>query len=415
MSPDSKEERKTRVRRFGAPRRARNAEHAVVYRRENEFASHPYVRGFWETAAGHLICNFSLTTVDYGADPGKLAHIGLVQSAGGRRAVTVRSEDRGRTWQVTNADPNRPNNDVMAPRPGIDGKPGGLTEVGPVDFLDRDVLVSNFNHQYMQQDPLVREFFASLAAVSEAPEREVYFRISKDAGRNWSRSAMLPRDGLYSVAATESATVRPDGRCLLFLNGTSRQGASSRPLVYRSLDDGTDFRFLSYVTPADDPTFGGVNQMYPRGLMLPSGRLLCVVRIDRDWAGDMWTVLFRSDDGGRTWQFHSRVNDFGAPSAPLLLRDGRIVMVYGVRLEPAGIRAVVSEDGGLTWGPEIIVRDDAGSWDIGYPRAWQADGGRIGAIYYYNDRSDPVQVKPVGSPWGAGGVRYIARSFFSVD
>ena len=47
------------------PRRAANVDHAVVYRRENEFASHPYVRGFWETAAGHLITNFSVATVDY--------------------------------------------------------------------------------------------------------------------------------------------------------------------------------------------------------------------------------------------------------------------------------------------------------------------------------------------------------------
>ena len=85
------------IRKFSGPRRAKNAEHAIVYRRENEFASHPYVRGFWETAAGHLISNFSVATVDYHGDPNLLAHISLVRNAGGRRAVTVKSEDRGRT------------------------------------------------------------------------------------------------------------------------------------------------------------------------------------------------------------------------------------------------------------------------------------------------------------------------------
>src|SRR5689334_5999691 len=98
-------------------RLAKNVEHTVIYRRENEFASHPYVRGFWETAAGHLITNFSVATVDYRADPQRLAHIGLVNSPGGRRAATMRSEDRGRTWHITNEDPKRPNNDVMVPRP----------------------------------------------------------------------------------------------------------------------------------------------------------------------------------------------------------------------------------------------------------------------------------------------------------
>jgi hypothetical protein len=77
---------------------------------------------------------------------------------------------------------------------------------------------------------------------------------------------------------------------------------------------------------------------------------------------------------------------------------------------------VVSEDEGRTWGPELIVRDDAGSWDVGYPRAWEAAPGKVGVIYYYNTKDDPTQVKTTATPpWGAGGVRFIASSFFSVD
>ena len=399
----------------GDLRRAKDVEHAIVYRRENEFASHPYVRGFWETSAGHLISNFSLATVDYRGDPNLLAHTGLVRSAAGRRGVTVRSEDRGRTWSVTNEDKNRPGNDVMAPRPGIDGKTGSLAELAPINYANKDVLVSNFNYQYMTQDHLVRDFLASARTLVDAPDRQVYFRVSKDSGRTWSRSAVVPLDGLYSLAAVESATVRPDGRCLLFLNAVTKPGAASRPVVFRSTEDGTSFRFLSQVTPPDDPQFNGLNTMYPRGLVLPSGRILCTVRVDRDWAGDMWTLVYKSDDGGGTWQFLSRISEFGAPAAPLRLKDGRLVMVYGYRLEPS-IRAVVSEDEGKTWGSQIIVRDDGGSWDIGYPRAWEVAPGRIGTIYYYNTKDDPVQVKPAaGSLWGAGGVRFIARSFFSVD
>ncbi len=404
------------VRRFGAARYAKNVDNAVAYRRENEFASHPYVRGFWETSAGHLISNFSVATVDYRADPNLLAHVGLVRSAGGRRAATIRSEDRGRSWQVVNEDKNRPNNDVMAPRPGIDGLPNALDEVAPIDFSSRDVLVSNFNHQYMNQDPLIRDFYEALKKQVEAPERQVFFRVSKDSGRSWSRSVMLPLDGLYSLAAVESATVRPDGQCLLFLSGVSKQGEPSRPLVYRSLDDGSTFHFLSWITPRDDPYYAGTNQMYPRGLVLPSGRILATVRVDRDWAGDMWTELYKSDDGGRTWQYLSRVTEFGAPGGILRMRDGRLVVVYGQRLAPSRLRAVVSENEGRTWSPEIIVREDAGSWDVGYPRVWEASPGKIGALYYYNTKDDPVQVKalPGGPPWGEGGVRFIARSFFSI-
>jgi len=165
-----------------------------------------------------------------------------------------------------------------------------------------------------------------------------------------------------------------------------------------------------------DTRFEGLNIMYPRGLMLPNGRLLCTLRLDRNWAGDMWTEVHASDDGGRTWGFLSRATEFGAPSAPLRLRDGRLVMVYGQRLAPSGVRAVVSEDEGRTWSGEIIVRDDGGSWDVGYPRAWEYSPGRVGVVYYYNTKDDPVQVKAAGKPpWGEGGVRFIARSFFDVD
>jgi hypothetical protein len=202
---------------------------------------------------------------------------------------------------------------------------------------------------------------------------------------------------------------------LLFLSGVTKQGQQSRPMVYRSMDDGTDFHFMSFVVPRDT-RYEGLNLMYPRGLMLPNGRLLCALRLDRDWAGDMWTELHASDDGGRTWSFLSRATEFGAPSAPLRLRDGRLVMVYGQRLAPSGVRAVVSEDEGRTWSGEIIVRDDGGSWDVGYPRAWEYSPGRVGVVYYYNTKDDPVQVKATGKePWGEGGVRFIARSFFDVD
>ncbi len=409
-------------------RRAHDVDNAVVYRRDHEFASHPYSRGFWETADGGLIANFSVANADYFGDPHGLAHHNLIKNTGGRRGVTVRSQNRGRTWTISNEDKSRPGMDVQAPRPGSDGRPGGLAELGPVDFTDRDVLVSNFYYQYMQEDPQIADFVPTVTTAFGPPENQVFFRISKDAGRSWSRSAMLPLNGLHSLSAVESSLVRADGHCLLFLTGGTQKegqhnrfpagpehGDPNRPLVFRSTDDGTDFRFLSFITPKNDPNFSGLQPMYPRGLLLPSGRILCTLRVDRDWAGDMWTEVYKSDDGGRTWQFLSRATDFGAPGSPLLLSDGRVALVYTYRLPACGMRVVVSEDGGATWGPEIIIRDDAGSWDIGYPRVWEVEPGRIGCIYHYNDRDDPVQVRPTGTLWGAGGVRYIARSIFSID
>ncbi len=131
------------------------------------------------------------------------------------------------------------------------------------------------------------------------------------------------------------------------------------------------------------------------------------MRGQRDPTSILWTEMFESEDGGRTWRFISRVNDWGAPGDIARLRDGRIVCVYGYRLPPFGIRARISEDSGRTWGRELILRDDGGSWDLGYPRVVERPDGRIVAIYYMNLKNDPIQMN--------GGVRHIAQTVFVPD
>lgn len=83
------------------------------------------------------------------------------------------------------------------------------------------------------------------------------------------------------------------------------------------------------------------------------------------------------------------------------LKDGRLALTYGFRHAPYGIRARISEDKGKTWNPEIILRDDGGNWDLGYPRTIQRDDGRMVTIYYFNDAQSKY--------------RYIAATIWNVD
>ncbi|MEH3105797.1 MAG: sialidase family protein [Sphingomonas fennica] len=381
--------------RFLPPRPARDADHAIVYRREDQFCSWPYTSGFWQAGDGTLIANFVARTVRY-ASGAEINHDAL--EAAGRalapRTLTVRSHDRGVTWD--GADPQV---DML----GAGQAPGPLTALGgPVDYRDRQVLVSS----------------GSSGGFAVATARGTV-QISRDGGRRWSPPAVLPLDGLVSTTGIQSTLVRPDGRLLLFLFEVDKANGNRRPLVYASTGGGTDFHFLAYVVPKTDlwgqadgdysgsVRFVGHRWFYPRGLLLPNGRILCVTRCQRDPTGVMWSELFYSDDGGGTWAFLSRINDYGAPASLVVLPDGRLVAVYGYRLMPSGIRATVSEDGGATWGAEIIVRDDGGSWDLGYPNAWIAADGHIGALYYFNDRHDSVKAN--------GGIRHIARSIFKID
>ena len=68
-------------------------------------------------------------------------------------------------------------------------------------------------------------------------------------------------------------------------------------------------------------------------------------------------------------------------------------------MQPYGVRARISKDGGLTWSQEVSWRNGGGNHDIGYPRTVQCPDGRVVTVYYWNDRPD--------------GERYIAATVWT--
>lgn len=390
------------IKSFAPPRQLRDVDHAVVYRNEKQFCAWPYTRGFWNFEDGELMQTFDCVATEY-ASPEAINHNLMIDKAneiGGdaTRKLTVRSKDWGRTW-----DGAKPAVNIYHKVAKGTENAKSLSDLGPIDYLDKNVLVLT--------DPKYPGFLD--------PNGRCGVKISRDRGHSWSPEFPLLMEGLHSLSGVNSSLVRPDGTVLIFLTEVGKTIYDRHPLVYALPPGGSDFRFLSYVTPkvdpfgmadgeyGDTPRFGGHRWFYPRGYMLANGRMLCVTRGQRDPRGDMWVELFYSDDGGETWGYLSRVNDFGAPGSLVVLNDGRFVMVYGYRLRPSGLRCRVSEDEGKSWGPELIIRDDGGSWDLGYGNAWVMPDGKVGVIYYFNSKNDRVKVN--------GGVRHMARSIFSVD
>lgn len=381
------------VRIFAPPRRVANVDHKVVYRRENEFVGWPHTMGYWNLGNGELLQQVTSITTTY-ASADAISHDNIGREGLGSKSVALRSRDYGRTWE-------EPVFNMMANVDKSLAKAKTMGDLQPIDFLDPNALISNSGTAF------------------GLPSGRTNVRVSKDRGHSWGPPIAVPLDGLNSLSGMNSVLIRPDGTALIWLMEVDKDGWNRHPCVYALPPRGTDFHFLTFITKKEDPwgnadgdytttfRFGGHRWFYPRGYMLPNGRMLCVLRSQRDPRGTMWTEVYASDDGGRTWEFLSRVNDFGSPGSLVVMKDGRLVMVYGYRLAPSGIRATVSLDGGKTWGPELIVRDDGGSWDLGYPNAWETDDGQIGVIYYFNSKDDPVQAN--------GGVRHICRSIFSVD
>jgi hypothetical protein len=380
--------------RLQPPSRADRCDHGIVHRDERAFCGWPFYCGLWKTADGDVVAGFKKIQSAY-ASGGEISHTRLTVGQG--KLVLVRSHDAGATWE----DGLQPVFDLADTAERLRRDHGeSYAGAAPLDFLDPDVLV----------------MAGALPALLK-PDSRAWLRASSDGGRTWRPPILLPLDGLANLTGHGPPAVRADGMALLGLSTTSADGWTNRPLVYAS-PDGVAWHFLSFVAPAVEGgsaasdragpvIFGAIRQFYTRLVVLRDGRVLASVRFQRDATGAMWTDVYESDDGARTWRFLSRVNDWGAPGDLCELRDGRIVCVYGYRLAPSGIRLRASDDGGRTWGRERILRDDGGSWDLGYPRAIETAPGRLLVVYYMNTRDDPVQMN--------GGVRHIARTIVELD
>jgi hypothetical protein len=84
------------------------------------------------------------------------------------------------------------------------------------------------------------------------------------------------------------------------------------------------------------------------------------------------------------------------------LPDKRVLLVYGYRHAPFGVRARIldPECTDPASAPEIILRDDGGNGDLGYPWAALVSKHRALVVYYFN-KDD--------------GTRYIAGTTLAID
>jgi len=214
------------------------------------------------------------------------------------------------------------------------------------------------------------------------------FRVSYDKGKTWSTPYVLPKYGQKRIMARTDYIVNSKNDCLIFLTASKTNGKEGRPFCIRTTDGGRTLEFLSWIGP--EPK--GFSIM-PSTVRLSKNDLICAIR--RKEKGLGFIEIYHSSDLGRSWQILNKAAETGRsngnPPSMIKLKDGRIALTYGYRSKPYGIRAKISDDNGRTWGPEIHLRDDGRTWDLGYPRTLQRPDGKIVTIYYYTTEANAEQ------------------------
>ena len=232
-----------------------------------------------------------------------------------------------------------------------------------------------------------------------------YLLHSDDGGRNWTGPTIPPE-----VKGNVLTNVFGD-RCPAFNRGAMCEGANGtlywacanvvqldprRTEVHlmTSRDDGKTWSYACPIAADQSATFNETS-LYET----PKGDLVAFLRTSNFHDA---TVVARSKDGGKSFEPWEDSGFQGHPHYALRLPDDRVLLVYGYRHEPFGIRARVlnSECTDFKTAEEIVLRDDGGSGDLGYPWAAMMPDGRALVTYYFNQNN---------------GLRHIAGTILEIN
>lgn len=118
----------------------------------------------------------------------------------------------------------------------------------------------------------------------------------------------------------------------------------------------------------------------------PKGDLVAFMRTAN--MPDQYSCIARSTDGGKSFTWQS-MGFYGYPSHALKLPDNRVLLTYGYRKKPYGIRGRIlnAECTDFATAPEFIIREDGGGGDLGYCWSTMLDKNRILVVYYFNSNN----------------------------
>ena len=346
-------------------------QHITVYREDGRYAGWPANYGIWSWG-DEIVVGFTLGY--YSSDGGFHARDRERPFVG----MQARSLDGGQTWRVREAPCRTPGDRGLSADEHMraDLGVGRALESGPDNAPVECPGSADFTHP---------DFGLMCARSGLRAGAASWFYTSADRCHSWRGPFGLPMFDQTGIAARTDYLVSDAHTCTLFLTAAKPNGDEGRVFCARTADGGRTFAFVSWIGP--EPHGYAI---MPASVRLSESRILVALRChEGDWN---WIDLYASGDDGTTWDHVNTpvasTGRGGNPPAMIKLHDGRLCLTYGYRDAPYGMRARLSADDGASWGEEIVLRDDGGNHDLGYPRTVQRADGSVVTVYYWCDRPD---------------------------
>ena len=293
--------------------------------------------------------------------------------------VGVRSRDGGATWSAT-------------PEPIFAHPFGGSQDPCLLQLRDGTLLCMSYGWSFIRADGMPKlktPFFQNIPGVVSFGG---YYLRSVDGGKSWT--------GPFSPPPVSSEVFfTPHGQLLPALNrGALHEGRDGRIFwVVASFDRVKPIRASTHLLISSDkgltwdyscPVASGApdsKEWFDETSVYetPKGDIVAFLRSE-DY--DDQACIARSLDGGKSFQPWQGMGFKGHPLHALKLPDQRVLLVYGYRHPPYGIRARIlnAECTDFAAAPEIVLRDDGGGPDLGYPWSEQIDAKHVLVSYYFN-------------------------------
>lgn len=283
----------------------------------------------------------------------------------------IRSRDRGATWSEAETVNNTP----------LDDRDAGL-----IQTAQGTLIVSWFTSlafQWKQYEGSSQRYARVAEKIpAETKKRWLgnWVRRSEDGGRNW-------QEPIRVVTSSPHGPIQLRNGRLLHLGTGFVDDVLTMPLE-ESTDDG---RTWNVATSLPTPE-GATSRCEPHLAELKSGKLIAMCRYEPKDQSRAFLLQCESHNGGNTWSSWQTTNIWGYPPHLLQLSNGGLLVAYGHRRDPFGVRACISHDDGKTWDlKNEIVLSNGFSRDLGYPASVEIDDGSIITVFYQAERvGDPA-------------------------
>lgn len=300
------------------------------------------------------------------------------------RVLLYISEDEGATWQK----PVRLSNGPLDDR-----------DAGIIQLKDGTILVNYFTSlafffsgigtNWPKVPSNWKEAVESVT-LSQVDESLGQFILrSTDGGKSWEPKRKAPVGNVHGPCQLQDGSLLWVGKEVSYKKVLVDARYDRGVIACRSTDGGKSWQKI-----ADIPKVEGQDQSQWHELhqiQAADGTIICHIRnhaMDKKTLG-ITTWQCESHDNGVTWTVPHMIC-YGVCNHLVNLPDGRMIMTYGYRRVPYGVRFRVSSDFGRTWSEEAILCNDGDTADIGYPSSVVLSDGSLATVWYQYRESTGV-------------------------